>query len=152
MSARAHLKGGTACAILSARRFSSKPLEGFRRLNTFNGRLDKFAPNASLNQKLFFALSKDTASPPRLPGSQLHPLPRLGDAAMTTGLSLFDPVPLHSYDLVVVDLPLPNETRSPLGDIFAIVRIFRLVRWNEPSCDFRSFSQKRPRPRSSSIE
>ena len=34
---------------------------------------------------------------------------------MTTGLSLFDPLPLHSYDLVVVHPPWPYETWSPRG-------------------------------------
>src|SRR6188472_3324962 len=41
-------------------------LEGFRRLNTLNGRLDKSAPIASLNQTLFFALSKQAVSSPHL--------------------------------------------------------------------------------------
>ena len=34
---------------------------------------------------------------------------------MTTGLSLFDPLPLHSYDLVVVHPPWPYETWSKRG-------------------------------------
>jgi len=34
---------------------------------------------------------------------------------MTTGLSLLDPLRLHSYDLVVVHPPWPYETWSPRG-------------------------------------
>ena len=93
-------------------------LEGFRRLNTFNGRLDKSAPNASLNQTIFFALSKQAVSSPRLPLTTASaPLPHRG-AAMTTGLSFFDsaaPAFLRS-----------GRSRSAM--------IFRLARWNEPSC------------------
>ena len=56
---------------------------------------------------------------------------------MTTGVSLFDPLPLHSYDLVVVDPPWPYETWSPRGSGARTFRGHRCHRgWHTPSIPY----------------